>query len=420
LDTDSSSLLVFLRTLEYYPGILFLTTNRPGVFDEAVKSRVHVSLDYPAFSLEQTLELFRMNIERLEEIEKVRFKAQRASQGLGPARQMMTIRKDEIMKFAEKHYNGDQALRWNGRQIRNAFQIAASLARFQQQQQHQERAPEEAGRNGAAAPYIGKEHFKQVANATANFDKMRRDLHKMSDNELAFQRTERAHDGAHPSNEGPYQVSRDEPPRGARAYNKGSRRRNEWGDRGRDDTGGGRRGHSGHYHRAPVQRRSRYYDNDDDDDDYDGYQGNSGSQFDDRTYGPDRYHGDSGGYGRGGGGGVYAGDGSAGPPWRGGGGRHRNRDRSPYQREREHERDRDYDRGSGRRGGRAWSVSSFPGVSRSRSRSSSGSEAEAQHGHNAPGSNTKQRQATKASGRRPGEKSVAGEDSSKYGRRRAE
>jgi SpoVK/Ycf46/Vps4 family AAA+-type ATPase len=34
----------FLRAMEYYQGILFLTTNRVGTFDEAFISRVHVSI----------------------------------------------------------------------------------------------------------------------------------------------------------------------------------------------------------------------------------------------------------------------------------------------------------------------------------------------------------------------------------------
>jgi len=37
---------VFLRQLEYYPGILFLTTNRITVFDDAMLSRIHLSLFY--------------------------------------------------------------------------------------------------------------------------------------------------------------------------------------------------------------------------------------------------------------------------------------------------------------------------------------------------------------------------------------
>ncbi|KAK8023688.1 hypothetical protein PG993_011754 [Apiospora rasikravindrae] len=38
---------IFLRTLEYYEGILFMTTNRVENIDPAFQSRIHVSLEYP-------------------------------------------------------------------------------------------------------------------------------------------------------------------------------------------------------------------------------------------------------------------------------------------------------------------------------------------------------------------------------------
>eukprot|EP01105_Mastigella_eilhardi_P023316 TRINITY_DN5859_c0_g2_i2.p1 TRINITY_DN5859_c0_g2~~TRINITY_DN5859_c0_g2_i2.p1 ORF type:complete len:140 (-),score=36.58 TRINITY_DN5859_c0_g2_i2:21-440(-) len=41
---------IFLRLLEYYQGILFLTTNRTCEFDEAVFSRVSLAVHYPALS----------------------------------------------------------------------------------------------------------------------------------------------------------------------------------------------------------------------------------------------------------------------------------------------------------------------------------------------------------------------------------
>ena len=37
---------VFLRMLEYFQGILFLTTNRVATFDEAFQSRIHIGLRY--------------------------------------------------------------------------------------------------------------------------------------------------------------------------------------------------------------------------------------------------------------------------------------------------------------------------------------------------------------------------------------
>ncbi|TPX12832.1 uncharacterized protein E0L32_006712 [Thyridium curvatum] len=41
---------IFLRTLEYYEGILFMTTNRVGNIDAAFQSRIHVSFEYPGLT----------------------------------------------------------------------------------------------------------------------------------------------------------------------------------------------------------------------------------------------------------------------------------------------------------------------------------------------------------------------------------
>ncbi|KAF8244243.1 P-loop containing nucleoside triphosphate hydrolase protein [Wilcoxina mikolae CBS 423.85] len=41
---------VFLRVLEYYEGIMFLTTNRIGSFDAAFTSRIHLAIKYPALT----------------------------------------------------------------------------------------------------------------------------------------------------------------------------------------------------------------------------------------------------------------------------------------------------------------------------------------------------------------------------------
>lgn len=43
---------IFLRVLEYYEGIMFLTTNRVQTFDPAFQSRIHISIDYPQLSIE--------------------------------------------------------------------------------------------------------------------------------------------------------------------------------------------------------------------------------------------------------------------------------------------------------------------------------------------------------------------------------
>ncbi|OAL30586.1 hypothetical protein AYO20_08673 [Fonsecaea nubica] len=43
---------IFLRVLEYYEGVLFLTTNRITNIDEAFHSRIHVTVNYPNLSVE--------------------------------------------------------------------------------------------------------------------------------------------------------------------------------------------------------------------------------------------------------------------------------------------------------------------------------------------------------------------------------
>jgi len=37
---------IFLRMLEYFQGVLFLTTNRVATFDEAFQSRIHIGIRY--------------------------------------------------------------------------------------------------------------------------------------------------------------------------------------------------------------------------------------------------------------------------------------------------------------------------------------------------------------------------------------
>ncbi|KAI0183841.1 P-loop containing nucleoside triphosphate hydrolase protein [Xylaria flabelliformis] len=117
---------VFLRVLEYYNGILFLTTNRVGTLDEAFKSRVHLSLYYPALGRLQIEQIMRMNLERLNMIEK--------RKAGSTSRSQLFIRKDQIFKFSvdhwDRHADNDGEGRWNDLQIRNAVQIAASLALY--------------------------------------------------------------------------------------------------------------------------------------------------------------------------------------------------------------------------------------------------------------------------------------------------
>ncbi|KAI0404664.1 hypothetical protein F4802DRAFT_565881 [Xylaria palmicola] len=151
---QNSLVSVFLRVLEYYPGILILTTNRVGSFDEAIKSRVHCALYYPMLNEKRTFRIWQKNIDNLEE----------QNEKLDPAVQVQFDRK-EIEKFAERHWkDGSRDNRWNGRQIKNAFQTAVSLAQWDSYQTISEVA-------GLSAPVLKAKHFKKVALASKHFDK---------------------------------------------------------------------------------------------------------------------------------------------------------------------------------------------------------------------------------------------------------
>lgn len=99
-------LLVFLNNLEYYQGILFLTTNRVGVFDEAFASRIHISMWYPGFDNQTRVKVWKSMIARLQRDRKdIRI----------PYDLNKYIEKDEDLQRVE----------WNVREIRNGEHLLA-------------------------------------------------------------------------------------------------------------------------------------------------------------------------------------------------------------------------------------------------------------------------------------------------------
>ncbi|KAF3064287.1 putative aaa family protein [Daldinia childiae] len=171
---------VFLRVLEYYNGLLFLTTNRVNTIDEAFKSRIHMSLYYPPLDKTQTQDIFRLNLAKLREIE-----SQRHTMTGEPA---LVIRDREIIDFAGKHYeeNARSTGCWNGRQIRNAFQIASSLAHH-----NYTIATDAARANGQQppmAPVLDRSLFDKVQMSTLSFDHHMKES-KGFDSELPLRNT---------------------------------------------------------------------------------------------------------------------------------------------------------------------------------------------------------------------------------------
>ncbi|KAB8225697.1 hypothetical protein BDV33DRAFT_230164 [Aspergillus novoparasiticus] len=134
---------VFLRVLEYYEGILILTSNRIGTFDEAFKSRVQLTLHYPPLDQDGRQRIWNNFINRLDH------------SGV----------KAHIDKLKDK-VDMLSAHELNGREIRNAIQTATLLAQFRGQT-------------------LGPRHLKEVIKISNEFEQYLTDVHGHSSSEWA-------------------------------------------------------------------------------------------------------------------------------------------------------------------------------------------------------------------------------------------
>ncbi|CAL8578347.1 hypothetical protein XPA_004136 [Xanthoria parietina] len=99
---------IFLRTLEYFNGILFLTTNRVGTFDQAFQSRIHITLGLPILDQPRRTEVWTIFLQELAK-----------SQKLSPS-ELANLQSQAVSTWSR------QAL--NGRQIRNSVRTALLVA----------------------------------------------------------------------------------------------------------------------------------------------------------------------------------------------------------------------------------------------------------------------------------------------------
>lgn len=96
-------LLVFLRILEYYQGIMFLTSNRISSFDDAFKSRIHLAVMYPALSPISRKNLWELFLRKAS-----------------PGSSLEWLNPKSLERVSREDLNG--------RQIKNIARTAASLA----------------------------------------------------------------------------------------------------------------------------------------------------------------------------------------------------------------------------------------------------------------------------------------------------
>jgi len=126
-------------------GILILTSNRVGVFDDAFKSRMHLALYYPTLHQDQRLKIWTNFIKRLEEI--------------GESMDVAGIR---------VHLSRLASLSINGRQIRNVITTARQLAL-------------------ARGTPMAYKHLQYVADMTLKFEDYLLDVRGFNDEDIARQ-----------------------------------------------------------------------------------------------------------------------------------------------------------------------------------------------------------------------------------------
>lgn len=94
---------VFLRLLEYYEGVMFLTTNRIESFDPAFESRIHLTINYPKLDHSSRLHIWRTFVS--------------LGAAAGSANE---LGEESMLRLAE--------VELNGRQIKNVVKTARLLA----------------------------------------------------------------------------------------------------------------------------------------------------------------------------------------------------------------------------------------------------------------------------------------------------
>jgi hypothetical protein len=153
--TRNGLVSVFLRAMEYYRGILFLTTNRVGHFDPAFFSRIHVYIGYKPLDKEGRKRIWKQFFEKLE--------TERAGELQVRSGAKRFVLSDDVLEGIE----------WNGREIRNAFQTAVALAEYEATQKQKKAlgGREKEGTVEGLEIELRQDHFEKVVEMSENFKK---------------------------------------------------------------------------------------------------------------------------------------------------------------------------------------------------------------------------------------------------------
>lgn len=165
-----------------------------GQLDEAFQSRIHLTLYYPSLDQKQTEQIFKVNLQKLRDTDAIR----RKRNGM-PALQMD---EEKILDFARRPFanannpssRNRSFSQWNGRQIRNAFHLASSLA-YRSMAEELERSLEQGravGKQSRCSVILDNNQFQKVADTMQAFNEYFTETRGFSDADLAFLAGDRA------------------------------------------------------------------------------------------------------------------------------------------------------------------------------------------------------------------------------------
>ncbi|GAB1729922.1 hypothetical protein NU195Hw_Modified_191t1 [Hortaea werneckii] len=141
----------FLRRMEYFRGLLFLTTNRAGQIDDAFVSRVHMAIGYERLTPDFRRNIWEGFFRKLER--------ERAGKILvGPSARKFVLHSDEAQK-----------IELNGREIRNALQTAITLAEFESAEAAGASGEDGATASSAQIVVVEEDHFRRVLKMSEKF-----------------------------------------------------------------------------------------------------------------------------------------------------------------------------------------------------------------------------------------------------------
>ncbi|KAA8635553.1 hypothetical protein SMACR_09201 [Sordaria macrospora] len=173
-DLKRNSLVsVFLRCVEYYRGVLFLTTNRVGQFDDAFMSRIHVVIHYRNLTPKDRTQIWQQFFEKLREERDF---------------DIHDRAEDYIFGKDRKDRDGDDS-----GSNSETFQTAVALAEFRHAESVANDKKRNITRKTRSGPRLERKDFVQVCDMMQEFKSYLKSVHMGFDEE---HRAYTAHDRA--------------------------------------------------------------------------------------------------------------------------------------------------------------------------------------------------------------------------------